>query len=216
MSTVIKVKQRASNGKGGARQTRRAGMVPGIIYGAVEVPTPIAVVEKELLQVLATAGETALIDLVFEEGKSKAAPTKAIIRDIDFDPRRETPIHIDFLAVAMDKKLTLSVPIELEGNAVGVVVNKGLLSHILYEVEIECLPGNIPHSITINVSALDLGHSIHVKDVAPIEGVRILTSGEQVIVTVEAPRAEDATGVAGEAAAAAEPEVITKKKEEGE
>ncbi len=217
MSTVIKVKKRVSSGKGGARQTRKAGMVPGIIYGAVDEPTPVAVGEKELLHVLSGEGETGLIDLVFEDAKAKAAPTKAIIRDIDYDPRRETPIHVDFLAVAMDRKLTLSVPIELEGNAVGVVVNKGLLSHILYELEIECLPGNIPHSVKIDVSGLDLGHSVHVRDLPAMEGVRIVTGGEQVIVTVEAPRAEEVVAEVVEVApTAAEPEVITKKKEEAE
>ncbi len=218
MSVSIKAVKREAIGKGGARKSRRAGLVPGIIYGAVEKPLAVAINEKDLLRLLEKEGETGLIDVLLEDGKGKKiSQEKAVIRQVDYDPADDNPIHVDFLAVAMDKKLTLSVPVELVGEPVGVTVNKGNMSQILYELQIECLPGAIPPSIKVDVSGLDLGHSIHVGDLEELEGIRVLTSREQTVVVVEAPKAEEE--VVAEVApeeAMAEPEVIGRRKEEEE
>jgi large subunit ribosomal protein L25 len=216
MATMIKALERATRGKGGARQTRFAGRVPAIMYGAVKQPMPISVAEKELTFLLSTEGESGLIDVqVANESGAPVLSQKAVIRAVDYDPLSDRPIHVDFMAVAMDRKLTISVPVQLVGDSVGVVRNKGLMAQIGHEIEVECLPGNIPHAITVDVSNLDIGQSIHVGDLPAMEGVEILTGAEQVIVIIEAPKAEETPAAEVEAAVtAAEPEVITKRKEE--
>lgn len=216
MSSTITAAVRTATGKGSARKARGAGLVPGIMYGAVAKPVPLAVGGKELRLLLATEGETGLIDLVLQDDKGKkVAQEKAVIRQVDYDETADVPIHIDFLAVAMDKLLTISVPLELEGVPIGVSRDKGILSQIAYEVEIECLPAAIPHAVKVDVSKLGIGQAVHVGDLPEIDGVRFLTGKEHTIASVEAPRAEEVPAAAAEAAAAeGEPEVITKRKEE--
>lgn len=214
MSATIKAVRREGTGKGAARKARREGLVPGIMYGALDKPIPLAVNEKEFALLLAKEGESGLIDIVFGEGKGKGAHEKAVIRHVDYDPVSDVPIHVDFMAVAMDRKLSISVPVELVGEPIGVTRDKGNMSQIAYEIEIECLPSDIPHSIKVDVSALGIGGSIHVGDLAEMEGIKFLTGREQTVVTVEAPKAEEeAPAVAPEEVAAAEPEVIGKRKE---
>jgi large subunit ribosomal protein L25 len=205
---------RESNGKGGAREIRRRGMVPGIIYGSIKEPRPVAVPLKDLVTLLEREGESGLIDVVVSDGGgSEVARQKAVIRQVDYHPLHEVPIHVDFMAVAMDRKINLSVPLELVGTPVGVTINKGLLSQIIYDVEIECLPDAIPHTIPVDISRLNVGQSLHVEDLVQIPGVRILTGREQTIVTVDAPKGEEVL-VSGEERALAEPEVISRRKEE--
>jgi large subunit ribosomal protein L25 len=216
MSATITASTRSLSGKGGARKARLAGLVPGIMYGAVKQPVPLNLQARELSNLLAKEGESGLIELIVRDEQGKTVgQQKAVIRHIDYHPLREVPIHVDFLAVAMDRKLTISIPVQLSGDPVGVTRNKGMMSQIIYEVEIECLPANIPHAMIVDVTNMDIGHALHVSELPALEGVRVLTAAGQTIVTVEAPKEEVvAEAVVEEVAAAAEPEVITKRKEE--
>jgi large subunit ribosomal protein L25 len=186
------------------------------MYGAVDKPVPLSVAQKELRVLLSGEGEIGLIEVLLQDDTGKkVAQEKAIIRQVDYDEATDAPIHIDFLAVAMDKLLTISVPLELEGNPIGVTRDKGVLSQIAYEVEIECLPGAIPHSVKVDVSKLGIGQAVHVGDLPEIDGVRFLTGKDHTIASVEAPRAEEVPAAAAEGATA-EPEVLSKRKEEEE
>jgi large subunit ribosomal protein L25 len=218
MSNTIKATKRSAIGKGGARKARKAGFVPAIMYGALETPVPLSLPEKDLALLISSEGESGLIDVLIEDDKGKKVGSeKAVIRQIDYHPISDKPIHVDFMAVSMDKLLTISVPVELVGDPIGVTRNKGMMSQITYEITVECLPGNIPHNIQVDVSGLDIGQAVHVGDLAALEGIKFLTGKEMTIVTVEAPRAEEEVpGAAVVEEAVAEPEVIGKKKEEAE
>ncbi|MBN2190879.1 MAG: 50S ribosomal protein L25, partial [Candidatus Aureabacteria bacterium] len=145
---------------------------------------------------------------------------KVLIKEAQIDPMSNKIIHIDFKEVYMDEKIKTHVPVAEKGEAKGVKDQGGILEHILRELEIECLPGEIPEKIDVDISNLELGASIHVSDLTPPKGVKILTDSEEAIFSVAVPKEieEPAAGEVSEEEAAAEPEVIGKggKEEEEE
>ncbi|MGQ9559040.1 MAG: 50S ribosomal protein L25 [Candidatus Oleimicrobiaceae bacterium] len=186
-------------GKQAAKMLRRKGMIPGIYYCRGEEPVPIAMPEKELRAVL--QGEANIVDVKLD---GKAA--KCIVREVQFDPLRDVPVHVDLMGVRMDQKVSLMVPVRLVGVPQGVKVGGGILQQVLREVEVEALPGNLPEHIEIDVSKLDIGESIHVRDIA-LEGAQILTDPTLSVATVTAPTVvREAEAVVAEAPAAEEEE----------
>jgi large subunit ribosomal protein L25 len=217
MTISLKARKRVETGKGAARKLRAAGKIPGIIYGAVEEPISLSLDTRELSNLIGHDGETGLIELLVEdEAGKKIAQEKAVIRQVDYDPERDSLVHIDFLSVAMDKKITVSVPVELLGEAVGVIQSKGILTQITHSLEVECLPGLLPSSFQVDISHLEIGDSIHVGDLPELEGVKIRTGGEHTLATVEAPRAEEVVEVEEEEVPEeeVEPELVGKEGEE--
>jgi len=209
--TSIQVQERAHIGKQVAKRLRREGMVPGIYYFHGEESVPISVDAKELRNLL--AHKSGLTDVNFKTGKT----SKCVVREVQWDPLSGAPLHVDFMGINLAEKVRIEVPIRIAGTAVGVKTSGGVLQQLLRELEIECLPLDIPEAITVDVSNLDLHQALHVGDLK-LENIEILNDADQVIVSVLSPRLEEAPAVAVPGEESKEPEVISqgkKKEEEG-
>jgi large subunit ribosomal protein L25 len=209
----LTVTQREGKGKQAAKRLRREGQIPAILYGGA-MPQPIAVDPKAVLKMIhGHEGTTQLLSLKFDGGAATAR--MAIIRDMQFDPVSEDLLHVDLQEVAADRAITVRVAVHPVGEAVGVRDTKGILSLVLHELEISCLPTNIPQRIDADVSELAIGDVLTVRNLVAPEGVRILNDPGQAIATVSPPMAEEVAAPVVAAAtptAAAEPEVLTERK----
>ena len=211
-TATISARSRESRGKGAARQTRREGRIPAVLYGHGEDSVSLSVDANELQKLVHSISiENTIVDLDLGSGE----PYKVLIRELQRHPFRDEFVHIDFFHVAMDEKIQVEVPIVLIGTPTGVKNKGGVLDHQLRELEVFCLPGSIPEKIELDVSNLDLGDSIHVSDIQ-LPDVEILTELDRAVVAVLAPTVMEVEEVAEEALA--EPEVIGRGKEaeEGE
>jgi large subunit ribosomal protein L25 len=218
MEAILEAQTRDSFGKNEARRTRRAGHVPAVLYGGDGGgATPIAVHPKALLKILhSDSGQNTLIQLKL----AGAGETRVLVKDFQLDPVTHEVLHADFYRVAMDRLLRVTIPIVVHGEPPGVKQQGGILEHIRREIEIECLPADIPENVDLDVSELMLHQGIRVRDIATNPKWKAVTEGEAMLVHVIMPKAEEVAAPAEAAAAAttpAEPEVIKKgKKEEGE
>lgn len=212
-------KRREVLGKGGARKARAAGQIPGVIYGHGEQPLAVAVDGREFSIAMRThKGGNAIVNLKVDGGEFTA-----LVRDAQIDPLSRAIVHLDFQHISLTETIEVEVPVHAVGTAIGVKDNGGILEVITRQLEVRCLPTAIPASIDMDVTALDIGQSLHVRDIKA-EGFTILTDPSTTVMTVVAPTVEEAPAPAeGEAAAAtaatpAEPEVVGAKgkKEEGE
>jgi large subunit ribosomal protein L25 len=206
----LTIHRREGTGKGAAKRLRRAGEVPAILYGGSS-PVNVAVSPKDIFRIIhGHEGSTQLLRLSFaDSGESKMA----IIRDMQFHPVSEDLLHVDLQEVAMDQAIQVSVAVHHVGEAVGVKETFGILEMILREVQVSCLPGNIPRVLEADVTGLRIGDVLTVKDLRVPEGVRVLNDPNQAVATVAPPAAEEvAAPAAAVAAAPAEPEVLTERK----
>ncbi len=210
---VIKAKPRDKLGKEHAKKLRRKGMIPAVVYGAETAPLPLEVEAKSFHSLLRSGlGENIIITLNIDGQKD--GDKKVLIREVQRDPVWENILHVDFQQISLTKKLTINVPIQLVGTSIGVQQDGGILQHVLRELEVECLPTDIPERIEVDVTDLKIGDSIHVGDIK-LESAEILSDPQGSIVSVVPPTVYKEPEVAP-AAAAEEPEVITEKKEEEE
>jgi large subunit ribosomal protein L25 len=186
IQTNLKVKLRTERGKKSiVRNLRADGYVPGICYGALKESVLIYVSAKELKAALSTeAKEHVLIKLNADKGSELNAKT-AILKDIVRHPLKRTYIHADFQILDMKKPIKVNVGVKLLGKAAGVAMG-GILDQVRREVEVKCLPTNIPAHLDLDISALEIGDSLHVRDIEAIEGVEILTSGDLTIAVIAA------------------------------
>src|SRR3954471_9903566 len=218
MEAILDAEARDTFGKNEARRTRRAGKVPAVLYGGDGgSATPIAVAPKALLKILhSEAGQNTLISMKL----AGAGDTRVLVKDFQLDPITHEVLHADFYRVAMDKLLQVTIPIVVHGEPKGVKQQGGLLEHIRREIEIECLPGDIPEHIDVDVTELMLHQGVRVRDIATNAKWKPLTDPDTMLVHVILPKAEEVAAtadVAATAATAAEPEVIKKgKKDEDE
>ncbi len=199
---------RQATGKGGARQARFAGQIPGVIYGAGETPVSLQIAARDLDKALAKrAGGNLIVQLTL--AGASPAERMSIIREVQRDPITGRPKHIDFQHIDMNKKVTLKVHVVTHGLPSGVKLGGGILEHMVREIEIKCLPGDIPERVSVDVSGLEIGDAIKVKDLVLVN-VEVLSEPDAVIATVVPPTVmEEIKPVEG--AAAAEPELIGKK-----
>ena len=214
---VVAAQERSETGKNVNRRLRVQGLIPGVLYGASKAPVPVSVSPKEIGTILRSAsGENTLFDLDLAGTRRKV-----ILKEFQVEPLKGRLLHADFYEVALDRTLEVSVPVELQGVPVGVKVQGGIVDFVTRELDVECLPTDIPEKIAVDVSGLELGKHLRVSDLQLPPKVAVLTDPEVVIVHVVAPRAEEvaapvAAEVPVEGAGAAEPEVIKKgKAEEG-
>jgi large subunit ribosomal protein L25 len=210
---TLPVTARGTGGKGAARALRRAGKIPGVIYGHGREAEPVAIDSSTLTKMLVgVSAATTIVDVTIDD----RAPVKALIREIQRDALRPgTIIHLDLYEVRGDEEITLQIPIHLIGIPDGVRNFGGVLDHVLRELEIEVLPGNIPEHIDLDVTALAIGHSLFVRDLQ-VPNAKVLNDPDTAICTVVAPRTEEAPAAAPEEAASSEPELIRKPKAEAE
>lgn len=193
-------------GKGVARKLRAAGRVPAVLYGHGMEPLSLSVDALELLHVFHTgAGTNVLVDLEVDGAEHLAMP-----REIQRDHIKGKYIHVDFLAVRRDERIVVSVPVRIVGESPGVKAG-GVVEHHLWELQVECLPTNVPEGIDADISTLDIGSSLRVADLVAPDGVTILSNSEDSVVAVQQPQAP--VELEEEAAEAAEGEEAA---EEGE
>jgi len=222
MEAILDAEARDTFGKNEARRTRRSGKVPAVLYGGDGGnATPIAVAPKALLKILhSEAGQNTLIALKL----AGAGDTRVLVKDFQLDPITHEVLHADFYRVAMDKLLQVTIPIQVIGEPKGVKQQGGVLEHIRREIQIECLPADIPEHIDVDVSELMLHQGVRVRDIATNPKWTAKSDPDLMLVHVIMPKAEEVAAPAETAAAAAtatpaEPEVIKKGKkdeEEGE
>lgn len=221
MKTIeLTVERRSTRGKNEARRTRAGKKIPAVVYGAGKETVPITVDTRALSDAFrGGAGENAIF-LLKLQGSDQSR--HAMIKEFQRDPVTRRPVHLDFVRVLMDTKIRVGVPVEIVGVARGVKVDAGILDIVTREIEIECLPGNIPDHLPVDVSDLGIGDALRVSAITAPEGVTILEDPERVVVHVAHPAQEVVAAPEVEAveAEAAEPEVLRKGKavteEEGE
>jgi large subunit ribosomal protein L25 len=212
---VVQAQQRddKSRGKNEARRLRASGRVPAVVYGAKKDAVAVSVDPKQITRILHSAsGHNTIFDLDLGSEKSKA-----MIVDWQYEPLKGALLHIDMKRIAMDEKIRVSVPIHLVGESVGVKQQGGILDQVLREVEIECLPGDIPSSIDADISNLTFNQVLRVSDLPNAGTLKFITDANQAvahITTVKEEVAPAADAVADAAATPAEPEVIKKGKQE--
>lgn len=216
MEAVLEATKRDTRGKNEARRVRAAGRIPAVVYGDKSDAAVISVDPKTLLRILhSESGLNTLISLKFEgEGD-----TRVLVRDYQVDPVTQKPLHVDFYRIAMDKLLRVTVPVMLKGEPKGVKAQGGILDFVHRDIEVECLPGDIPEHIDIDVSELLINQGIRVRDLPATDKWKPVTEADAMIVHVVTPRAEVVEEPAAAAAvpgAAAEPEVIKKGKTDKE
>jgi len=224
MESNLEARSRDTFGKNAARRTRAAGWIPAVVYGGHSqgerpVGHPISVDPKALHRILHSgSGVNTLIGLTVDDA---GEPTRVLVREYQIDPVTHALLHADFYRVAMDKLLTVTVPIVLRGEAQGVKLQGGVVDFVSRDIEVECLPADIPDEIVVDISELMIGEALRVRDLPASDRWKALSEPELMLVHVVAPRAE-AEPTEEEAAAAAvaatetpaEPEVIKKGKAE--
>ncbi len=218
METTLEAVTRDTVGKNEARRTRRGGKVPAVLYGATSggghEATPIAVDPKALLKILhSETGANTLIALKL----SGAGEARVLVKDYQLDPVTHHLLHADFYRVAMDRVLRVTVPVTVKGDPRGVKQQGGLLEFIRREIEIECLPADIPEHVEVDISELMLHQGIRVRDIQFLPTVKSASDPDLMLVHVILPKAEEVAAPVEAAAvptAAAEPEVIKKGKKD--
>jgi large subunit ribosomal protein L25 len=203
---IIEAQKRTKIDKASRSALRKEGKVPAIFYSKHHEPMAVQFSERAIHPLVFTS-KTSLISLNVE-GHDEL---DCIIKDVQFDPVTEKIVHIDLLGLKKGEKIQIEVPVQLVGNAIG-IKEGGILQHTLHKIQINCLPKDIPEHLEIDVTELKLGHAIHASDLK-FDNFEILNSPESIIASVTHPKVEKVADVAaGEAAVAAEPEVITKGK----
>ncbi len=207
--TVSAVAREGKFNKNAARRLRVAGKLPGVVYGAKQPAVAVELDPKQMLRILhSESGHNTLFDLDIAGGR-----TKAMIVDWQFEPIKDKLIHVDLKRIALDQAMRAEVPVTLTGVAFGVKNEGGLLDQVLREVEIECLPSDIPASIEVDVSAMKLGDVLRVADLPHGGKFRFITDEETTVAHLALVK-EDAATIAAEAAAVTEPEIAKKGKGE--
>jgi large subunit ribosomal protein L25 len=209
----LKAEPRTNVGRAAVHKLRARGLIPAIIYGGDNKPQPLQVAARDINAMMSQAsGENVLVELeIAGEGSSRTA----LVQEVQHSPIGGDIRHVDFHAISMDQMIQAEVPLEPTGTSVGVKTFGGLLEQSLRMLAIECLPGDLPDRITVDISQLNIGDSIHVRDIQFPSGVTPKVQADLTAFSVVAPVVEEEPVVA-EAEAAAGPEVITEKKEEGE
>jgi large subunit ribosomal protein L25 len=209
---------RSQTRRKGARAVRANERVPAIIYGRhIEKPEPLEITEKDLKNLIHhSVSENVLVDLSVDGGKGTRM---ALVKDIQHHALTQKVVHVDLQEVRPDEKVTIMAPVESVGEPVGVKTGGGTLEHVLFKLKVRALPKDLPEVITVDVSNLELGKSIHIGEITPPPGVEILGEKKIPVFSVAIPLTEEQEAAAlaeATAAAGGQPEMLKEKKEEGE
>lgn len=199
--SALQAQKREGTGKGVGRKLRAAGRIPAVMYGRGQENVTLSLEPRALEKVLAAghAGLNTLIDLSVEGGGESVV----LVRELQRDPVKGSLVHVDLFQVDLTQTVDVSVPLHVVGTAKGVALDGGILDFALREIEIECLPRSIPDQIDVDVSALEIGESLHVRDLALPPGVALKSDPDLSVVSVVAPSTEEAPAAAAEAEAPA-------------
>ena len=198
------------------KKLRATGQIPAVIYGRIAPPQNLELNAREFGDAIAHhASENILMDLAV---KGDQRPQRlALVQEIQHHPLHGHILHVDFHEVAPDEKVTINVPVESTGEAVGVKTGGGVLEHVMFRLKVRALPKDLPEVISVDVTSLEIGKAIHLGDIKPPDGCEILGNKELTVLAVAAPvtEAQEAAATAAAADAPAQPEMIKEKKEEG-
>jgi len=212
-SVALKAYPRSQVQRAEVKKLRASGRVPATIYGRQAAPQNLEVNSKEFADLLNhSASENLLVDLSVES--DARAKRLALVQEIQHHPLNGKVLHVDFHEVAETEKVTVLVPVETTGESVGVKTGGGTLEHILFKLKVRSLPKDLPEQIVLDVSALEIGKSIHIGDIKAPEGVEILGDKHITVVAVSAPRAEEEVAATTAAPAAGDVEMTKEKKDE--
>lgn len=202
---------RLTSGRSAVNKIKQQGLVPAVVYGGQDEPINLSINAREIGNILAHAtSEHFLVDLEIADGEKKTNRL-ALVQEVQHHPIKRTVLHVDFHAVRADEKLHAKIPVETVGEASGVKNFGGILEISMHEIEVECLPKDLPEVITLDVTALEVGEAIHIKDIQLAEGVTARADADLTVVRVAAPKVEvEPTPGSGEAG----PEVIKEKKDD--
>jgi len=208
----LNVETREEIGRAKTKHLRDAGFIPAVIYAEGKNSQSVKVSHRELIILLHQRRlENMVINLKLKNDERKSRP--CLIKEIQYNPVSGDIVHVDFNEISLTKAIKVNVPVASNGEPIGVKQEGGSLEHILWEIEIECLPGDIPEKIEVDVSALKIGESVHIKDIKFPANVKVLNSPEDIVLSVKEPMKEEIPVEAPEGAEPKEPEVIKEKKE---
>jgi large subunit ribosomal protein L25 len=215
MSFTVKAEKREAFGKNASRRLRKQGRIPAILYGGKTANVPLVLDKKDVIMILKSdSGENTIFKVAYD---SKAQD--AMFKDLQIAVATDELIHADLIQISMDKAIRVSVPVELEGDPVGVKTEGGFVDFMTREVEIECLPKNIPEQILVDISGLHLHQSLKVSDIVAPEGIKLISDPASIIAVIAVPHKEEEVVKPAEeeevvAAEPAEPELIKKERAE--
>jgi len=215
-SVPLNAYPRSLTRRAGAKSLRASGRIPAVVYGRQRATENLEVVAKELEDLIHhSVSENLLVDLSV---KDNARPNRlALVQEVQHHALSGQALHVDFHEVSADEKVTVLVPVEASGEAVGVKTGGGVLEHVMFKVKVRGLPKDLPEQITVDVSHLEIGQAIHIGDIKAPPGTEILGDKHISVIAIAAPRAEEVEAVAAETPlAAGDVEMIKEKKEEGE
>jgi len=214
-SVPLKAFPRTQARGGKVKQLRTTGRVPAVIYGRQAAPQNLEISAREISDLIHHhVSENLLVDLSIEN--DARAKRLALVQEVQHHPIDGKILHVDFHEVAENEKVTVQVPVETTGEAAGVKNSGGVLEHVLFKLKVRCLPKDLPEQITVDVTALEIGKTIHLGEIPVPAGVEILGDKKIPVVSVAQPRAEEEVAPVGEAAKAAGDVEMTKEKKEGE
>ncbi|MEM6455072.1 MAG: 50S ribosomal protein L25 [Acidobacteriota bacterium] len=207
---VLEVEERHETGKNVNRRLRAAGKVPAVVYGGDRAPTPIQVERRDVERLMRSAENENIVFLLKLAGTERTRHT--MVRALDYDPVTRAMLHIDFQRVDLSQPVRVTVPLETVGVAPGVKVDGGLVDFVTREIEVECLPNQIPGHVSVDISSLELGQHVEASALTLPEGVALLTDAERVILSItgSAMEIEEEEGDGEDV----EPEVIARGKAE--
>jgi large subunit ribosomal protein L25 len=204
---------REETGKSKVKDLRDKGFIPAVVYGEGKTSLVIKVLHHELLRLIHQHRlENAILNLKIKDDK-KNKPRSCLIKETQYDPVTGDIVHVDFNEISLTKVIKVNVPVVAKGEPAGVKQEGGSLEHILWEIEVECLPTDIPKEIEIDVSQLKMGESIHVRDIKLPDNIKIINSPDAMVLLVAAPVKEEVPVEVTEGQEQQEPEVIKEKKE---
>ena len=213
---LVKADKRPEIGKGSARSLRRQGVLPAVVYGVNE-SMPIKIETRQMTKLITSGvGEHSLLTIELNEGGKKSSEHPVLIKDYQMDPVSDELLHVDFIEVSLEKLVNVTVSLVIAKEPVGVKMG-GILERRLREVEVECLPMQIPDKFEIDAGHIEIGQSLHVSDLIAPEGAKFITDPTEVVLSVSAPRIEEEAPAEAVEEEGAEPELVKgKSKEEGE
>ncbi|MDP8212281.1 MAG: 50S ribosomal protein L25 [Candidatus Zapsychrus exili] len=215
--TKLEVQVRSESGSRKAKQIRDGGSIPAIVYGEKKAPTSIKVDKREYEKIMrANKGQNVVFYISVLEGDKELRSYSAIVKEEQLDPVSDKLLHIDFNRISLTKEIEVKVAVVSKGEAIGVKQDGGILDHTLWELDVICLPTKIPLQIEVDVSELEIGDAIHLKDIVLPENVKTNHDLESILFSVLSPAKEEEDIPAEGEEESVEPEVIKDKKEKEE
>jgi large subunit ribosomal protein L25 len=214
MSFIVKAEKREAFGKNVSRRLRKQGLIPAVLYGEGAATVPLVLAKKDVALILKSdSGENTIFKVAFDSNTQDA-----MFKDVQIDVSSDELLHADLILISMDKAIRVNVPVLLQGDPIGVKTEGGFVDFMTREIEIECLPKDIPENIKIDISPLHLHQSIKIADIAAPEGVKLINDPASVVVLISLPHKEEEAAKPAEegvvAAEPTEPEVIKKERAE--